>query len=59
MLENITAKDELELTSNLKGFAIFWGGQLFSILGSSIIQFVLAWWITIETESPLFESPYR
>lgn len=45
-----------ELSSNLRGFIFFWGGQLISILGSSIVQFVLTWWITIETESPLLLS---
>jgi len=54
-MENVN-KNEKEITSNLKGFAVFFSGQLFSILGSSVIQFVLAWWITIETESPLLLS---
>ncbi|HUU77804.1 MAG TPA: MFS transporter [candidate division Zixibacteria bacterium] len=49
-------KESPEIESNLKGFAFFWSGQLFSILGSSAIQFVLTWWITIETESPLLLS---
>ena len=31
------------------GYLIFWLGQLFSILGSSIIHFVIVWWITVVT----------
>lgn len=49
-------KETPEIQTNMKGFIFFWGGQLFSILGSSVIQFVLTWWITIETESPLLLS---
>ncbi|MFW9922325.1 MAG: MFS transporter [Candidatus Thorarchaeota archaeon] len=51
-----TIEENLEMKSNLKGFTIFWSGQLFSILGSSIIQFVLAWWVTVQTESALLLS---
>jgi len=35
---------------------LFWGGQLVSLLGSSIAQFVIIWWITIQTESAVFLS---
>ena len=34
-----------------KRFAIFYLGQAFSILGSSIVQFAIIWWITMQTES--------
>ncbi len=51
-----TKNEITEMKYNMKGFLTFWGGQLFSILGSSIIQFVLAWWITIETQSALLLS---
>ncbi|MHA2391654.1 MAG: MFS transporter [Promethearchaeota archaeon] len=34
----------------------FWGGQLFSLLGSSIIQFVIVWWIAEGTRSPIYVS---
>ena len=37
--------------SNLNGFLYFWGGQLISLLGSSIVQFVIIVWITVETGS--------
>ena len=31
-------------------------GQQFSLLGSGIVGFVIAWWITIETQSAIFLS---
>jgi len=44
-------------TSNtFKNYISFWTGQMFSLLGSSIVQFVVIWWITIETESPIYLS---
>ncbi|MCG3254040.1 MAG: MFS transporter [Candidatus Heimdallarchaeota archaeon] len=54
MLETETKQPEIQ--TNMKGFMFFWSGQLVSILGSSIIQFVLTWWITVETGSPLLLS---
>jgi len=39
-----------------KSYLFFWGGQLFSLLGSSIIQFVIVWWIAETTESPIYVS---
>ncbi len=39
---------------NLRGYIVFWSGQLVSLLGSSIIQFVIIWWITVRTQSALF-----
>jgi len=32
-------------------YIFFWTGQLFSLLGSTIIQFVIIWWITVETQN--------
>ncbi len=45
-----------EEISNLKGYLFFFSGQLVSLFGLSIIQFVIAWWITVETESPMLLS---
>ncbi|MEE9410675.1 MAG: MFS transporter [Candidatus Heimdallarchaeota archaeon] len=45
-----------ELQSNLKGYILFWFGQLISLLGSSIIQFVLIWWVTVITADPVYLS---
>jgi len=37
-------------------YLLFWSGQLISLLGSSIAQFVIIWWITIQTGSALYLS---
>ncbi|MFX0173935.1 MAG: MFS transporter, partial [Candidatus Hodarchaeota archaeon] len=50
----ILKKSEKEFNYNLKGYILFWVGQLVSLLGSSIVQFVIIWWITIETKSGFF-----
>jgi len=49
----------METTADQKTFKQFLYllfGQQFSLLGSSVVQFVIIWWITIETESPIFLS---
>ncbi|MCJ7650506.1 MAG: MFS transporter [Candidatus Lokiarchaeota archaeon] len=43
--------DSTATNRNFIGYLIFWIGQLFSILGSSIIHFVIVWWITVITGS--------
>lgn len=37
-----------------ENYLFFWTGQLVSLLGSTIVQFVLIWWITIETGSAFY-----
>lgn len=37
--------------SSFKSYLFFWSGQLVSILGSSVVYFVLLWWLVDETES--------
>ncbi|MFW9988750.1 MAG: MFS transporter [Candidatus Odinarchaeota archaeon] len=39
-----------------KSYLFFWGGQLISILGSSIIQFVIIFWIADITRSSIIVS---
>jgi DHA3 family macrolide efflux protein-like MFS transporter len=39
-----------------RSYLFFWLGQLVSLLGSSIAQFVIIWWITLETGSALYLS---
>lgn len=34
-----------------RSFFLIWGGQAFSLLGSSLVQFALVWWLTQETGS--------
>jgi DHA3 family macrolide efflux protein-like MFS transporter len=42
--------------SMFKSYLFFWSGQLVSLLGSSMAQFVIIWWITLETESAFYLS---
>lgn len=37
-------------------YLFFWSGQISSTLGSSIVQFVIIWWITLQTQSGLYLS---
>ncbi|MFX0010857.1 MAG: MFS transporter [Candidatus Hermodarchaeota archaeon] len=39
---------------SFRHYLFFWSGQLFSLFGSSIVQFAIIWWITIETGNPIF-----
>jgi DHA3 family macrolide efflux protein-like MFS transporter len=39
-----------------KGYLFFWSGQLVSLFGSSVANFVIIWWITLETGSALYLS---
>ncbi len=48
--------EDLTIQQNLRSYLFFWSGQLFSILGSSITQFVIVWWLTIITGSPIILS---
>jgi len=47
---------ELANKKTFKNYIFLYSGQLFSLLGSSITQFVIIWWITIETESTIILS---
>lgn len=49
--------EEVQATqTTFRSYLFFWSGQLVSLLGSSIAQFVIIWWITIETESAVYLS---
>lgn len=37
--------------STFRSYVYFWSGQLVSLFGSSITQFAIIWWITLETQS--------
>jgi len=39
---------------SFKNYLYFWSGQLFSLFGSMVVYFVIIWWITEETQSPVF-----
>ncbi len=38
-------------SSTLTAFLVIWGGQIFSLLGSSLVQFALVWYLTRTTGS--------
>lgn len=42
--------------TTFRDYLYFWTGQLVSIFGSSVSQFVIVWWITLETQSALYLS---
>ncbi|MEE9376860.1 MAG: MFS transporter [Candidatus Lokiarchaeia archaeon] len=39
-----------------RSYLFFWSGQLFSLLGSMVVHFILIWWIQLETGNPIFLS---
>jgi len=40
--------------SSFRGYMSFFAGQQVSLLGSSVVQFVVIWWITVTTQSTWF-----
>jgi DHA3 family macrolide efflux protein-like MFS transporter len=38
---------------SFRQYMIFWAGQTFSLLGSMVVQFVILWYLTITTRSPM------
>ena len=38
----------------LYAYLIFWSGQILSLLGSTIVLFVLIWWVVVEYSSPIY-----
>lgn len=49
-------KHTLQNQTTFRDYLFFWSGQLVSLLGSSIVQFVIVWWITVETGSAMYLS---
>ncbi|MFX0060479.1 MAG: MFS transporter, partial [Candidatus Heimdallarchaeota archaeon] len=41
--------NSIATSGTFKSYLFFWGGQLFSLLGSSIVHFVIIWWINVIT----------
>ena len=39
---------------SFKNYLYFWSGQLISLFGSMVVYFVIIWWITEETQSPVY-----
>lgn len=42
--------------STFRNYLFFWIGQTTSLLGSSIAQFVIIWWVTLQTKSAIYLS---
>ncbi|MHA1228997.1 MAG: MFS transporter, partial [Candidatus Hodarchaeales archaeon] len=42
--------------NTLRYYLIFWIAQIFSLLGSTIVQFVIIWWIVVKFVNPIFLS---
>jgi DHA3 family macrolide efflux protein-like MFS transporter len=53
---NLESIEDLENTSTFRSYLVFWMGQLASVLGSSITQFAIIWWITETTGSTILLS---
>ena len=43
-------------STTFRRYLFFWSGQIASTLGSSVVQFVIIWWITLQTQSGLYLS---
>ncbi|MBN1329585.1 MAG: MFS transporter [Candidatus Heimdallarchaeota archaeon] len=52
-LENKLLSNNLDDSKTFVHYLLFFSGQQFSILGSSVVSFVLIWWITEVTQSEL------
>lgn len=48
--------EEIANKETYRSYLFFWSGQLVSLLGSSVVYFVITWWITVEYQSALFLS---
>ena len=46
--------EEIANQKTFKNYLIFWSGQLFSLLGSMVVHFVITWWIQEKTGSTWF-----
>jgi len=47
---------EIATSKTFKSYISFWSGQMFSLLGSSAVQFVIIFWITRTTKSTVYLS---
>ena len=47
---------EIVNSKTFKSYISFWSGQMFSLLGSSVVQFVIIFWILEVTKSAVYLS---
>lgn len=50
-MEDIIKNGELADSKTFKRYIFLWSGQLFSIMGSSLVNFAITWWVTVLTGS--------
>jgi len=50
-MEDVIENGELVDKKAFKRYIFLWSGQLFSIMGSSIVNFAITWWVTVLTGS--------
>jgi DHA3 family macrolide efflux protein-like MFS transporter len=50
-MEDVIENGKLADSKNFKRYIFIWSGQLFSIMGSSIVNFAITWWVTVLTGS--------
>ena len=50
-MEDVIENGELANSTTFKRYILVWSGQLFSIMGSSIVNFAITWWVTVLTGS--------
>ncbi len=58
-MENTNILPTLPLEKNahtLRMYLIFWIGQLVSLFGSSVVQFAFAWYLTSQSDNPIYMS---
>ena len=48
--------ENIESQKRYHQYLFVWQGQILSLLGSGVVQFVLIWWLTIETQSTIILS---
>lgn len=52
-MSDLSKGTTLEENKNFRGYVFIWFGQSISILGSSIVQFAIIWWLTVQTGSSI------
>jgi len=50
-MEDVIENGNLADSKSFKRYIFLWSGQLFSIMGSSIVNFAITWWVTVLTGS--------
>ena len=46
--------EEIANQKTFRSYMVFWSGQLFSLLGSMVVHFIITWWIQEKTNNPFF-----